>query len=912
MSPVSADPSPAPAAVTPGPAPADVLLADGSVATIRRATPDDVTALDALHAGISDDNLRLRFFTVTRVAARAYVEHLASATDTLAMVVERAGVVVAVGTAEPAGPDVAEVAFLVEDSQHGLGLGSLLLEHLAAAGRERGVRRFVAEVLADNRAMLGVFADAGFTITRLAEGGEVHVEMDTVASAAALAAADERECRSEARSLQPLLYPRCVAVTGVRRDGSGVGAAILRSVVAGGFTGEVYAVHPRAAGVEGVAAFPRLVEVPATVDLVVVAVPADRVLATLEDAAEAGARAAVVVSSGFEELGAEGARMQREMLDLARRRSIRIVGPNCLGLMSNDPDISLDATFSGSVPPPGGLAIASQSGGVGIVLSDVARELGLGVGSFVSLGNKADVSSNDLLAAWRDDPRVTAAALYLESFGNAPKFARFARRFAERKPLLAVVGGRSSGGRRAGASHTAAAASPAVGVDALFAQAGVIRCTGAEDMAETALLLGEQPLPRGNRIAVLSNAGGMGVLAADTADDCGLAVPELSLALRQRVARHVTGTVGTGNPVDAGAGADPNDLAEIASLLVTSDEVDAVVVVLVATGVSDSSAAMSRLADVRHPDTPLVLVPMGGLSVAPGGLPGVTTFRSTQAAVRALGRAARYAAWRDQPADPPAPVDRARADRAREAAALLLAQMEGDDGWLDTDDVAVLLADYGLSPVGTVVTDPVAAAGAAEAIGFPVALKVAGRDVVHKTDRGLVRVGLGSTAEVVSAVRAFEAELGQHDGQQDRQHGVPVLVQPMSSGVEIALGLVRDPGFGPLVMVAAGGVATDVWDDRVFLLPPVTVRDAARAVRSLRVWPLMNGFRGAPPADVESLEAVLVRLGQLAEDVPQVAELDLNPVLVGTNGCALVDVKVRLATPAPVDAGIPRRLRRTT
>lgn len=902
MTAVRPDIDAAPAARTTGPAPADVLLADGSIATIRPAAPDDVSALDALHAGISDDNLRLRFFTASRAAARAYVEHLAGATDTLILVVERAGVLVAVGTAEPAGPDVAEVAFLVDDAQHGLGLGSLLLEHLAAAGRERGIRRFVADVLSENHGMLQVFTDAGFAVSRRPEPGEVHLEMDTIASAAALAAADERECQSEARSLQPLLYPRRVAVTGIRRDGSGVGAAILRSVVDGGFTGEVYVVHPSATEVEGVAAFPRLVDVPADVDLVVVAVPAARVLATLEDAAEAGVRAAVVVSSGFEELGAEGAQMQREMLALARRRSIRIVGPNCLGLMSNYPDISLDATFSGSVPPPGGLAIASQSGGVGIVLSDVARELGLGVGSFVSLGNKADVSSNDLLAAWRDDPRVTAAALYLESFGNAPKFARFARLFAERKPLLAVVGGRSAGGRRAGASHTAAAASPAVGVGALFAQAGVIACDGAEDMAETALLLGEQPLPRGNRIAVLSNAGGMGVLAADGADDCGLRVPELSAALRDRIAAHVTGTVGTGNPVDAGAGADPGDLAEICRLLASSDEVDAVVVVLVATGVSDSAAAMRRLAEVAHPDKPLVLVPMGGLAVAPGELAGVTTFRSTQAAVRALGRAARYAAWRAQPAEQPAPVDRDRADRARLTAVRLLDRTDG--GWLDTDDVAELLADYDLAPVGTVVTDPVAAAEAAAAIGFPVALKVAGRDVVHKTDRGLVRVGLGSTAEVVSAVRGFEEELGQP--------GAPVLVQPMAGGVEIALGLVRDPGFGPLVMVAAGGVATDVWDDRVFLLPPVSAADAARAVRALRVWPLLNGFRGAPPADVDSLEAVLVRLGQLAEDVPQVAELDLNPVLVGTSGCALVDVKVRLDTPVPVDAGIPRRLRRSS
>lgn len=330
-------------------------------------------------------------------------------------------------------------------------------------------------------------------------------------------------------------------------------------------------------------------------------------------------------------------------------------------------------------------------------------------------------------------------------------------------------------------------------------------------------------------------------------------------------------------------------------------------VVLVATGVTDGAAAMRRLGDVEHPGTPLVLVPMGGLSVAPGELPGVTTFRHVQAAVRALGRAAKYAAWRDQPRDrpgePAAAQDRDRADRTRATADRLLGQTD-DDGWLTTDDVVTLLTDYDLAPVGTVVTDPASAAEAAERVGFPVAVKVAEHAVVHKTDRGLVRVGLGSAEEVTAVVRRFEAELGQP--------GARVLVQPMAEGIEIALGLVRDPGFGPLVMVAAGGVATDVWNDRVFLLPPVTAGDAARAVRSLRVWPLLNGFRGSPAVDVAALEAMLVRLGQLAEDVPQVAEMDLNPVLVGPTGCALVDVTVRLVSATPIDAGVPRRLRRST
>jgi acyl-CoA synthetase (NDP forming)/GNAT superfamily N-acetyltransferase len=888
-----------------GPAPADVLLADGSVAVIRPLAPEDTAEITALHERTSEDNLRLRFFTASRWAALGYVKHLVGDALALALVVERDGRLVALGTAEPLGADVAEVAFLVDDTLHGLGLGTLLLEHLAAAGRDRGLRRFVAEILAENSAMIGVFLDAGFALSRQTRDGALHVEMDTAASAAAVDAADERECRAEASSLRPLLYPGSVAVVGVRRDGTGVGAAVLRSIVAGGFTGTVHAVHPTAAEIAGVPARPRLVDVPGRVDLVVVAVPATRVLATLEDAADAGIPAAVVLSSGFEELGEEGAAMQRAMLDLARRRSIRIIGPNCLGLMSNLPEVSLNATFSGAVPPPGGLAVASQSGGVGIVLIDAARQLGLGVGSFVSLGNKADVSSNDLLAAWRDDPRVSAAALYLESFGNAPKFARFARRFAERKPLLAVVGGRSAGGRRAGASHTAAAASPSVGVDALFAQAGVVACAGAEDLAETALLLVGQPLPAGPRVGVLSNAGGMGVLAADAADEQGLVVPELSPDLRAAVARHGSGTVGTANPGDAGAGADARDLAEVVDLLLGSGEIDALVVALVATGVGDVSAVLDRLPELRaaRPELPLLLVPMGGLALPAAGLPGVTTYATTTAAMRSLGRAVRYAAWRAQPRSAVEASSAERAGRSRARADRMLEVATAAGGWLAAPDVRELLGDYDLAPVGRVVHDPAAAAAAAEEVGLPVAVKVADPDVVHKTDRGLVRVGLTSTNAVLAAVQHFEAELGRTGG--------AVLVQPMISGVEVAVGITRDPGFGPLVMVAAGGTATDLLDDRAFLLPPVTAQDAARAVRSLRIWPLLDGFRGQPRVDSAALEAVVVRLGQLAEDVPQIADVDLNPVLVGPDGCALVDVKVRLAGALPIDAGIPRRLRRT-
>ncbi len=889
-----------------GPLDADVLLADGTIAVVRDVRPDDHAGLDALHMGASLASLRMRFFTASRKPGHDYVEHLfdPAGPAVLSLLVTVRDRIVALGTAEPVSADTAEVAFLVDEEMQRRGVGGLLLEHLAAASRDRGIRRFVAEVLTENHAMLRVFLDAGFEITRDADVGVVHVEMGTAASERAVAAADGREGRAEAHSLAPLLRPRSVAVAGVRRDGSGVGAAVLSSIRTGGYAGSLHVIHPSAASVVGVASAARFVDLPGPVDLAIIAVPAAQVLDALRDAAAAGVPSAVVISSGFKEMGDEGAELQRAMLQLVRSHNMRLVGPNCLGVMSNDPDIRLNATFSHAVPPPGGLAVASQSGGVGIALIDLAQDLGLGVGSFISLGNKADVSGNDLLAAWLEDPQVTAAALYLESFGNAPKFARIARRFAERKPLLAVVGGRSSGGQRGGASHTAAAAASGVGVDALFAQAGVIGCHSAEELAETALLLAGQPLPAGPRLAVVSNAGGLGVLAADEADKCDLVVPEFSAELRATLASHVLGTTGTSNPVDAGAGTSPEDLRAITAALLASDEVDAVVVVLVSTSVSDPAPLVAALAECRaaHQDKPLLLVPMGGLDPQPDELPGITRYRSVATALRALARVTTYAAWLRVPREAPQPSDQDRAAAARDTAGRLVAEDAPGEGWLDPERAVELLSPYDLAPLGRSVRGPEAAGQAAVEVGFPVVVKIAEPGIVHKTDRGLVRVGLTSYADVVAAVQDFGTEMGRED--------VLVLVQPVTTGVELALGVVRDPGFGPLVMVAAGGVATDLWADRVFLLPPLTRADAGRAVRSLRCWPLLDGFRGSPRVDVGSLEELIVSLGALSTDVAEVAELDLNPVLVGPAGCALVDVKVRLASAPPLDAGIPRQLRR--
>ena len=881
----------------------DVLLLDGTIAVIRPMAADDLPALMSLHDGVSVEALRMRFFSAGREPAHAYVEHLGRSPDTVAYVAEVGGSLVALATGEPVGPAEEEVAFLVAETSRGQGLASLLLEHLAADARRRGVVRLVAEVLDENHRMLDVFLDAGFGIERRADSGVVHVELDPRETPRLHAAVDGREARAEARSLRPLLHPTSIAVVGARRDGSGVGAGILRSVRAARFPGEVSLIHPAGGEVLGMPAYRSLAEVPSPVDLVIVAVPGERAVTAVEDAAAAGVRAAVVVSSGFGELDAEGVDLQRRMLEVARSHSMRLVGPNCLGLVVNEEGHCLNATFQDQVPPPGGLAVASQSGGVGVVLMDLATRWGLGIGCFVSLGNKADVSGNDLLAAWRDDPAVTAAALYLESFGNARKFARLARGFSERKPLLAVVGGRSAGGRRAGVSHTAASASSTVGLSAVFERSGVISCGSAESLATTALVLAEQPRPTGRRLAVLSNAGGMGVLAADAADAAGLVVPALSAHRARRIARHVLGTVGTGNPVDAGAAAEPEDLTAAAAELLADDDVDALLVVLVATGVTDASAAVRALVAGRDPEAtkPVLLVTFGGVTLPATGTPGITLVPSIEDAVGAIARIARYEEWRSAPREELEMVDLARGVDARRAASRVLAEL--GEGFVPHERLAGLLAAYDLVPDGTRAGDARSAGEAASRLGVPVAVKVDDPTVVHRTDRGLVRVGLTGRQEVEEAVRDFAEILGSDT--------CPVVVQPVRRGVELAVGLVQDPSVGPLVMVAAGGVTTELLDDRRFLVAPVTRQEAAGALRRLRSWPLLDGFRGSAPVDVAAVERLVVAVGQLAAEIPEVAEMDLNPVVVDGSGAHLVDVKVRLApVPTEVDAGPHLRPRR--
>ncbi|GAA2806800.1 bifunctional GNAT family N-acetyltransferase/acetate--CoA ligase family protein [Kribbella solani] len=874
----------------------DVLASDGSVVRIRPVRDEDEPALAAMNRRVSDESIYLRFFGISRTMADEYTHHLATDHDGhVALVAEYGDNVVGIASYETLRTGEAEMAFLLQDSVHGRGIGTLLLEQLAATARENGIARLRADTLGENAKMLRVLTNSGFEQVRKLDSGVVELVLDTAYHPATLEKMADRERAAENRSLQRLFAPRTVAVIGAGRQPGGIGHELLRNIVKGGFTGSAYAVNPHADEIADVPAYPSISAVPGPVDLAVIAVPAEQVLNVLTECGKCGVGGTVVLTAGFSELGATGRELQRELLAIARRHSIRLIGPNCLGLVNTAPDVLLNATFAEVAPTPGTLAIAAQSGAVGIAVLEHAGRTGLGISEFVSLGNKVDVSGNDVLLHWWGDPRTAVIGLYLESFGNPRKFGGLARMIGRTKPILVVKGGRSIGGRRAGVSHTAAAATPETAVDALFAQSGVLRMDTVEELVETARVLAVPPLPRGRRVAVVGNAGGAGILAADAAARLGLELPELSQAVQDQLAE--VGAVGTGNPVDLGAAASPVSLRRALQVLLASGEVDSVVVNYAATragNVDEIYRAIAAAADAA--ELPIVVNCVGSRHAAPEiTLPAgrrLPVFPFPENAVRALAHAVRYAEWRARPQGTVPELARVDAAGTRRVAERFFRRSPAG-GWLDPQEASRLLRRAGI-PVLAVraAASRAEAVKAAEAAGYPVALKTAAPGVLHKTDIGGVRVGLANAVELGQAYEQIAAAAGDPR----------VLVQAMApAGTELAIGVVRDPLFGPLLMAGSGGVLTDVLADRQWRGLPLTDLDAREMLHSLRCAPLLAGYRGAQAADQEAVLDVMHRIAWLAGVIPELAELDINPLAATPAGAFAVDIRVRLtpATPEP-------------
>jgi acyl-CoA synthetase (NDP forming)/GNAT superfamily N-acetyltransferase len=878
------------------------LLADGTTIEIRPARASDFDAVRDMHAAMSPDNTYLRFFSVTTAAALREAGRICRepAADHVALLAWLAGDLIGVASYE-AGciPDAAEIAFAVADHAHHRGVATLMLEHLVSAARARGIRTFTAEVLAENAAMLQVFAAAGLRARAVQAEGVTELAFDLPGGDADpgwepyLDAVAQRESRADVASLRPLLVPASVAVVGASRRPGAIGRLILRNIVTGGYAGRVYAVNPHASELEGVACAPSPGALPEPVDLAVICVPAPAVLATAEECGKRGVRTLIVISSGLDGAG------RAALLGCCRRYGIRLVGPNCIGVAV--PGIGLDATFAARHPAPGTAGLAAQSGGVGIALLEQLTRLGIGVSSFVSLGNKSDVSGNDLLLWWEQDRSTTLALLYLESLGNPRKFSRTARRVGARMPVLTVDAGRSEAGQRAAASHTAAAATPVVTREALFGQAGIIASRDIGELIEAAALLASQPVPVGRRVAIVSNAGGAAVLAADACADVGLRAAVLDSQTQDRLRRLLPpGAVVTG-PVNTTAAVPPDDFRRCLEQVAADEGADAILALTVPTAVAHPAAAACSAA-VSKPLALSVLSQADAVRLLPRG-PGaagsVPAYAYPGSAARALAHAARYGAWR---ARNPGQVPAFAGLDADDARALIGAFLERspDGGWLPPGRAAELLACYGIPLVDTrLVTSEDAAAGAAARLGFPVVLKADVTGLMRKSDAGAVQLGVPGPDEVRAAYRGLAVRFGA------RMSGA--LVQPMvTGGTEMIIGVVQEPEFGPLVVFGLGGVATDVLGDRSARLTPLTDTDAAALVRSTRATPLLLGHCGTPAADLAALQDILLRVSRLADDLPQVAELDLNPVIARADGAHVVDTRVRVLPAQPVDPYLRR------
>ena len=880
------------------------LLADGATTEIRAATPDDFGAVRSMHQAMSAENLYLRFFSLSKNAAEQEARRLCRPADAdhAALLACVSGKVVGAASYEPTrAAGVAEVAFAVADEMHGRGVATLLLEHLVSLARIRHLTAFSAETLADNSAMLRVFSDAGLGVLRHWADGVVELSIPIPRQAALsqhspyLEAVADREQRADVASLARLLSPAAVVVVGASRRPGSVGRTILRNVRDAGFAGPLYAVNPHADDIDGISCFRSVAALPEPVSLAVIAVPPGAVTAVARECGERGVGALVVITAGLD------GPQKDSLLASCREHDMRLVGPNCFGVAV--PGIGLDATFAARHPAAGRAGLAVQSGGIGIALLDQLSRLGVGVSSFASVGDKLDVSGNDMLCWWEQDGVTRLAVLYLESFGNPRKFARTAGRVGKKMPVLTVQAGRSAAGQRAAASHTAAIAAPLITRRALFEQSGIIATASLGELLDVTALLATQPPPAGGRVAIFCNAGGAGVLAADACTEAGLTVHTMSADAQRRLREILPPGATVAGPVDTGADVGAAVFQRGLEVAAADDQVDSVLALIVPTGVADLVPAV-RAAGLAVPVAVVILgQPEDVLLLGGGqdGSPALPAYAYPESAARALARAARYGTWLAAPAGTVPDLDHVDAARARALIAAFLLRVHGG-GWLPPAEAAELLRCYGIPLVDTrVAGDADAAASAVAELGCPVAMKADVPGVLHKSDAGAVRLDVRSPGEARRTFGEFAARFaGRLTG---------VLVQPMvTGGVEVIMGVVQEPVFGPLVVFGLGGVATEVLGDHSARLAPLTDTEAGDLVRSIRAAPLLLGHRGTPAADLAALTDTLLRVSRLADDLPEVAELDLNPVIARADGVFAVDARVRVTSQAAADPFL-RRLR---
>ncbi len=745
--------------------------------------------------------------------------------------------------------------------------------------------------------MIEVFRESGFAPTVRAKPGAIEVEFPSRLTDDAARVFEARATEAARNAVRTFLEPRSVAVIGASRDPESIGGRLLGNLLIGGFTGVVHPVNPRARSVQGVEAFPSILDVPGDVDVAFVCVPASLVASVAEECAKKGIHGLVVISSGFTEVGGDGPARQEELVAICRDAGMRLIGPNCMGILNTAPDVRLHGTFASVRPLPGRVGFLSQSGALGIAVMHQTATLGLGLSTFVSVGNRADISSNDLLAFWESDDATDVVLLYLESFGNPRRFASLARRIARTKPIVAMKSGRTPAGSRAASSHTGSIlqASEAA-VDALFRQSGVVRTDTLSEMLDGAEVLANQPVPNGRRVGIITNAGGLGILCADVAAAHGLRVEPFSEETSGALRSFLPGEAATANPVDMIASATGEDYARAIRAIAASGEVDSIIVIFVPPLETQAAEVMEHVANaVREVEDPVTIV-TSFMSTGPRPGARITSFPYPEQAAIALARATAVGTWRRRPEGRQPVFPEIKLDEA--AAILADALGRRSDGWLSVDDCTRLLSCYGVETARVErAATPEEAREVAQRLGEEVVLKALGP--LHKTEVGAVRVRVPSS-EVARAASEMQEHLGERD--------VPFegfLVQEMiRDGVEMLVGVAADPTFGPVVVCGAGGTAAELLHDVSVRIPPITDTDAQDMVRSLSTHPLLVGYRGARAVNVRELEELVMRIGALVEAHPAVVEMDCNPVAVTHRRAVVLDVRIRVdAPPAPPQIG---------
>ncbi len=748
--------------------------------------------------------------------------------------------------------------------------------------------------LTENTEMMAVPRDYGFHVNSELEAGARHVTFPIARTRMVMKKEEARERISTVASLRSLFYPRSVAVIGASRKPGTIGQLLFQCLMQSRFSGVVYPVNPNAEVVLSVRAYPSVLEVPGEVDLAIIAVPAPLVSKVTDECGRKGVRAVIVISDGFKELGPEGAAREKELKEIALSYGMRLLGPNCMGVINTDPAINLNATFSTVYPPRGNVAFLSQSGALGLAILDYATHLNMGISSFVSMGNRADISSNDLLWYWEQDRATRVILLYLESFGNPRKFGRIARRVAAKKPIVVVKGGSSLAGSRAALSHTGALATPEVASDALFRQAGVIRVNTIEEIFDVATLLSSQPVPEGNRVAIVTNGGGPGILAADACERHGLVLPELSPETAKKINSVVRRDISLRNPLDLTAEATVKEFENVLRVLAGDSGISAAIAIFItpmAVAPEAAEEAIGRVASLfQRQSKPLLACFMGqrGCKARLGSDSRadsrfVPCYPYPEDAVSALARAVEYGTWRRRPHGAIPRIKGLKRQRARRLIEAALSRSAQKPLWLSTEVIAELLHCYGIRLAEALRAGTAAEAAAlASRIGFPVAVKLASSTIVHKTDVGGVVLDLKSEGDVKRAFEEIKARLVAL-GRGSEMEGV--TVQRMVKGdIEVIVGVIQDPSFGPLIMFGLGGIYAELLKDVAVTLHPLTDVDARELVGSSRMSKLLEGYRGSPPSDIEALQDLLLRLSAMVEDIPQIAELDFNPVKVMPQG----------------------------